>query len=98
MPLETPLLTRNFLPLIPASSLRPSSFGAPLPYHLLEWKQPGAIWERLKASGGFVSVATETCQGSLELIGVIIPEKLGFGVILQLIGASLPFPPLSTSR
>lgn len=56
MPLESPLLTRN-LPRIPASSLRPLSFGAPLPHHLRGCKQPGAIWVRLKAIGGFVPVA-----------------------------------------
>lgn len=77
MLLQFPPLTQN-LPPIPASSLRPLSFWAPLPYRLRGCKQPGAIWVRVKAIGGFVPVATKTCQGSnpLELIGVTIPGDM----------------------
>lgn len=58
--------------------LDPSPFGAPLPYHHRGCQQPGAIWVRLKDSGGFVPVASKTCRGSdpVELMGVIIPGEI----------------------
>lgn len=48
LPLESQPLTQNFLRNT-ASSLRPSPFGAHIPYRLAVCEQPGAIWVRLKA-------------------------------------------------